>query len=397
MQLLTGMQPRLFELTEAQQLVRDTARNYAQKTLAPIAGQLDRERRFPAEQLAGLAELGMMGVNIAEEYGGAQAGAVAYALAMMEIAQGCASTAVTMAVNNLVAETIARHGTEAQKRRYVPEITSGRYVAASFGLSEPHAGSDAAALRTTARRDGNEYVINGSKQWITSGDRAGVIIVWARTGVEGNRGISCFLVEGGTKGLHVGRHEDKMGLRASSTVSLSFEDLRVPASAMLGPEGRGFPIALAALDSGRVGIACQAIGIGTAALDSAVRYAKDRHTFGQPIANYQAIRFALADVATELDAARLLALRAAALKEAGKSFTREGAMAKVFATEKANKACDTAVQVHGGYGYIDEFPAERHYRDARITTIYEGSSEIMRIVIGRYLLESRPPKAAWRL
>ena len=386
MQLLTGMQPRLFELTEAQQLVRDTARNYAQKTLAPIAGQLDRERRFPAEQLAGLAELGMMGVNIAEEYGGAQAGAVAYALAMMEIAQGCASTAVTMAVNNLVAETIARHGTEAQKRRYVLEITSGRYVAASFGLSEPHAGSDAAALRTTARRDGNEYVINGSKQWITSGDRAGVIIVWARTGVEGNRGISCFLVEGGTKGLHVGRHEDKMGLRASSTVSLSFEDLRVPASAMLGPEGRGFSIALAALDSGRVGIACQAIGIGTAALDSAVRYAKDRHTFGQPIANHQAIRFALADVATELDAARLLALCAAALKEAGKSFTREGAMAKVFATEKANKACDTAVQVHGGYGYIDEFPAERHYRDARITTIYEGSSEIMRIVIGRHLL-----------
>ena len=386
MQRRTGMQPRLFELTEAQQLVRDTARNYAQKTLAPIAGQLDREGRFPQEQLAELAELGMMGVNIAEEYGGAQAGAVAYALAMMEIAQGCASTAVTMAVNNLVAETIALHGSEAQKKRYLPEITSGRFVAASFGLSEPHAGSDAAALRTTARLDGSEYVINGSKQWITSGDRAGVIIVWARTGVEGNRGISCFLVEGGSKGLHVGRHEDKMGLRASSTVSLSFEDLRVPANAMLGPEGRGFPIALGALDSGRVGIACQAVGIGTAALDSAVRYAKERHSFGQPIANYQAIRFALADVATALDAARLLALRAAAFKEAGRSFTREGAMAKVFATEKANKACDVAVQVHGGYGYIDEFPAERHYRDARITTIYEGSSEIMRIVIGRHLL-----------
>ena len=386
MQLRTGMQPRLFELTEAQQLVRDTARNYAQKTLAPIAGQLDREGRFPQEQLAELAELGMMGVNIAEEYGGAQAGAVAYALAMMEIAHGCASTAVTMAVNNLVAETIARHGSEAQKKHYLPEITSGRFVAASFGLSEPHAGSDAAALRTTARRDGSEYVINGNKQWITSGDRAGVIIVWARTGVEGNRGISCFLVEGGSKGLHVGRHEDKMGLRASSTVSLSFEDLRVPANAMLGPEGRGFPIALGALDSGRVGIACQAVGIGTAALDSAVRYAKERHSFGQPIANYQAIRFALADVATALDAARLLALRAAAFKEAGRSFTREGAMAKVFATEKANKACDVAVQVHGGYGYIDEFPAERHYRDARITTIYEGSSEIMRIVIGRHLL-----------
>src|ERR671935_717081 len=377
---------RLFQLTEAQALVRDTARNYAQKSLAPIAARLDREARFPRQQLAELADLGMMGVNIPEEYGGAHAGAVAYALAMMEIAQGCASTAVTMAVNNLVAETIARFGSEWQKRRYLPEITSGRFVAASFGLSEPHAGSDAGALRTTARRDGGDYLINGNKQWITSGDQAGVIIVWARTGVEGKKGISCFLVEGGTKGLHVGRHEDKMGLRASSTVSLAFEDLRVPASAMLGAEGRGFHIALAALDSGRIGIACQAIGIGMAALDSALRYAKERHAFGRPIASYQAIGFALADVATELDAARLLALRAAARKEAGKSFTREAAMAKVFASEKANKACDVAVQVHGGYGYIGEFPAERHYRDARVTTIYEGSSEIQRIVIARHVL-----------
>ena len=380
------MHPRLFDLTEAQALVRNTARDYAQKTLAPIAAQLDREARFPREQLAELAELGLMGVNVPEQYGGAAAGAVAYALAMMEIAQGCASTAVTMAVNNLVAETIVRFGTEDQKKRYVPEITSGRFVAASFGLSEPHAGSDAGALRTTARRDGAEYVIDGSKQWITSGDRAGVIIVWARTGEPGTRGISAFLVEGGSKGLHVGRHEDKMGLRASSTVSLAFEDLRVPESAMLGQLGRGFPIALSGLDSGRVGIACQAIGIGTAALDAATRYAKDRRAFGQPIAENQAIRFMLADAATELEAARLLALRAAALKEAGKRFTREGSMAKVFATEKANKACDIAVQVHGGYGYIDEFPVERHYRDARITTIYEGSSEIQRIVIARYVL-----------
>jgi alkylation response protein AidB-like acyl-CoA dehydrogenase len=380
------MHPRLFDLTEAQALVRNTARDYAQKTLAPIAAQLDREARFPREQLAELAELGLMGVNVPEQYGGAAAGAVAYALAMMEIAQGCASTAVTLAVTNLVAETIVRFGTEEQKKRYVPEITSGRFVAASFGLSEPQAGSDAGALRTTARRDGAEYVINGNKQWITSGDRAGVIIVWARTGEPGTRGISAFLVEGGSKGLHVGRHEDKMGLRASSTVSLAFEDLRVPESAMLGPLGRGFPIALTALDSGRVGIACQAIGIGTAALDAATRYAKDRRAFGQPIADNQAIRFMLADAATELDAARLLALRAAAQKEAGKPFTREGSMAKVFATEKANKACDVAVQIHGGYGYIDEFPVERHYRDARITTIYEGSSEIQRIVIARHLL-----------
>src|SRR6202022_2435116 len=234
------MHPRLFDLTEAQALVRNTARDYAQKTLAPIAAQLDREARFPREQLAELAELGLMGVNVPEQYGGAAAGAVAYALAMMEIAQGCASTAVTLAVTNLVAETIVRFGTEEQKKRYVPEITSGRFVAASFGLSEPHAGSDAGALRTTARRDGAEYVINGNKQWITSGDRAGVIIVGARTGEPGTRGISAFLVEGGSKGLHVGRHEDKMGLRASSTVSLAFEDLRVPESAMLGPLGRGF-------------------------------------------------------------------------------------------------------------------------------------------------------------
>src|SRR6267143_3338782 len=380
------MHPRLFDLTEAQALVRNTARDYAQKTLAPIAAKLDREARFPREQLAELAELGLMGVNVPEQYGGAGAGAVAYALAMMEIAQGCASTAVTMAVNNLVAETIVRFGTEEQKKRYVPEITSGRFVAASFGLSEPHAGSDAGALRTTARRDGAEFVINGSKQWITSGDRAGVIIVWARTGEPGTRGISAFLVEGGSNGLHVGRHEDKMGLRASSTVSLAFEDVRVPESAMLEPLGRGFPVALTALDSGRVGIACQAIGIGTAALDAATRYAKERRAFGQPIADNQAIRFMLADSATELDAARLLALRAAAQKEAGKPFTREGSMAKVFATEKANKACDVAVQVHGGYGYIDEFPVERHYRDARVTTIYEGASEIQRIVIARHLL-----------
>ena len=379
--------PRLFHPTDSQTLVRDTARSFAQKTLAPLAAQFDREARFPLEQCAGLAALGMMGVNVPEEYGGAEAGAVAYALAMMEIAQGCASTAVTMAVNNLVAETICNFGNEAQKRRYVPEITSGRFVTASFGLSEPHAGSDAGALRTTARRDGGEFVINGSKQWITSGDRAGVLIVWARTGEPGTRGISAFLVEGGAKGVHVGRHEDKMGLRASSTVSLSFEDVRVPASAMLGAEGRGFPIALAALDSGRIGIASQAVGIGTAALDCAVRYAKERHAFGHAIADFQGLRFPLSDVATELDAARLLALRAAARKEAGKPFAREAAMAKVFASEKANKACDLAVQIHGGYGYLDEFPAERHYRDARVTTIYEGSSEVQRMVIARHALQ----------
>jgi alkylation response protein AidB-like acyl-CoA dehydrogenase len=377
----------LFQPNEAQSLVRDTARAYAQKSLAPIAGKLDKEERFPREQLRELAELGLMGVNVSEEYGGAEAGAVAYALAMMEIAQGCASTAVIMAVNNMVAETIARFGSGEQKRRYLPEITSGRFQAASFGLSEPHCGSDAAALRTSARRDGDSWVLNGSKQWITSGDRAGVIIVWARTSEAGAKGISAFLVEGGARGLHVGRHEDKMGVRASSTVSLTFEDLRLPASALLGVEGQGFGIAMTALDSGRIGVASQSVGIGTAALEAAVRYAMDRHAFGQPIGNYQAIRFMLADSAMELDAARLLVLRAAALKEAGKPFTREGSIAKLFSAEKAIKACDMAVQVHGGYGYIDEFPVERHYRDVRVTAIYEGTSEIQRLVIARELLK----------
>jgi alkylation response protein AidB-like acyl-CoA dehydrogenase len=377
----------LFQPNEAQSLVRDTARAYAQKSLAPIAGKLDKEGRFPREQLRELAELGLMGVNVSEEYGGAEAGAVAYALAMMEIAQGCASTAVIMAVNNMVAETIARFGSEEQKRRYLPEITSGRFQAASFGLSEPHCGSDAAALRTSARRDGDSWVLNGSKQWITSGDRAGVIIVWARTSEAGAKGISAFLVEGGARGLHVGRHEDKMGVRASSTVSLTFEDLRLPASALLGVEGQGFGIAMTALDSGRIGVASQSVGIGTAALEAAVRYAKDRHAFGQPIGSYQAIRFMLADSAMALDAAGLLVLRAAALKEAGKPFTREGSIAKLFSAEKAIKACDMAVQVHGGYGYIDEFPVERHYRDVRVTAIYEGTSEIQRLVIARDLLK----------
>lgn len=378
----------LFEPNEAQTQVQGTARGFAQGVLAKVAAQLDRERRFPEAEVHQLAELGLMGVNVPEELGGAQAGAVAYALAMMEIAQGCASTAVTMAVNNMVAETLVAFGTPAQQQKYVPEITSGRFQSASFGLSESHCGSDAAALRTTARRDGAGWVLNGSKQWITSGDRAGVIIVWARTATGGEpaKGISCFLVEKGAAGLGIGKHEDKMGLRASSTVSLSFEDLRVPSDAVLGAEGQGFQIAMAALDGGRIGIASQAIGIGTAALNAAVRYSKERHAFGQPISNYQAIRFQLADVDVKLSAARLLTLRAAARKEAGQPYTREGSMAKLFASEEGNRACDVAVQVHGGYGYIDEFPVERHYRDARVTTIYEGTSEIQRLVIARDLL-----------
>jgi len=378
----------MFEPDEHQRLVQETARKYAQESLAPIAAQLDREGRFPAEQLRELADLGMMGVNVPDEYGGASAGAVAYALAMMEIAQGCASTAVAMAVTNMVAETIVRFGTPEQRKRYVPELTSGRFLAGSFGLSEPSGGSDAAALRTSAVRDGSGWVLNGEKQWITSGDRAGVIIVWARTQAgAGSRGISAFLVEGGQRGLRVGKHEDKMGLRASTTVSLAFEDMRLRRDQLLREEGHGFGIAMAALDGGRIGIASQAVGIATAALRASVRYAKERRAFGQPIGDFQAIRFMLADCDTQIEASRLLALHAARLKEAGRPFSREGSMAKLFATETANRVCDVAVQVHGGYGYIDEFPVERHYRDVRASTLYEGTSEVQRLVISRELLK----------
>jgi hypothetical protein len=379
----------LFDLNETQAAVVETARAYAQKTLAPDAAKLDREQRFPKEHLAALADLGLMGVNVPADLGGAEAGAVSYALAMMEVAQGCASTAVTMAVSNMVAETIVKYGSPFLQQKFVPEITSGRFEAAAFGLSESHCGSDATALRTHARLDGDAYVLNGSKQWITSGDHAGVIVVWARTdsAVSPAKGISCFLVEQGSPGLHIGKHEDKMGLRASSTVPLAFEDLRVPASHLLGAPGQGFQIAMNALMGGRIGIASQAWGIGQAALSASVRYAKDRKAFGKPIGDFQALRFMLADCDTSLQAARLLILRAAALKESGGNYLREGSMAKVFATEAANKVCDLAVQVHGGYGYIDEFPVERHYRDARVTTIYEGTSEIQRLVIARDVLQ----------
>jgi hypothetical protein len=292
-----------------------------------------------------------------------------------------------MAVTNMVAETIARFGTPAQRERCLPHLASAEWVAGSFALSEPHSGSDAAALSTRAERRGDRWVLNGAKQWITSGDRAGVLVVWARTDASpGTRGITAFLVEGGTPGLVVGRHEDKMGLRASSTVSLTFEDCAVPLDAVLGEPGGGYKVALAALDGGRIGIAAQATGTMRAALEASARYARDRRAFGRPIADFQAIAFAIADLRTLHDAARLLTLRAAALKEAGRRFTREASMAKLFASEAAQKAVSQAVQIHGGYGYIDEFPVERYFRDARVQTIYEGTSEVQRLVIARELL-----------
>jgi alkylation response protein AidB-like acyl-CoA dehydrogenase len=371
------------DLTETQELIVRTARDYAERVIRPVAAELDHESRFPREILKDLAELGLMGVNIRANLGGAEAGVTAYALAMMEIARACASTAVTMSVTNMVAEVIARFGSNEQSARYVPRITSGEYAAGAFALSEPEAGSDPGSMRTVAERTADGWVLNGQKQWITSGAYAGVLIVWARTGGPGTKGLSAFLVEGGTPGMKAGKPEDKLGIRASNTVPLTFEDCRVPADALLGGESGGFKIAMMALDGGRIGIASQAIGIATAALEEAAEYAKQRRQFGSPIGDYQAIKWMLADSRTELDAARLLTLRAAGLKESGRPFTREAAMAKLYASEAANRICYRCLQVHGGYGYVRDFAVERHYRDARVTTIYEGTSEIQRTVIAR--------------
>ena len=376
-----------FEPNETQALIQRTARDYAERVIRPVAADLDREERFPFEILKGLAELGLMGVNIPAALGGAEAGVVSYSLAMSEIARACASTAVTMAVTNMVAEVITRFGTLAQRETYVPRLTSGEYVAGAFALSEPEAGSDPGSMRTTAERTEDGWILRGQKQWITSGAHAGAVVVWARTGGAGTRGISCFLVEGGTPGMKAGKHEDKLGLRASNTVPLTFDDCKLPHDALLGGDGEGFKIAMMALDGGRIGIASQAIGIATAAVEEATEYAKQRKQFGKAIGDFQAIQWMLADSKMELEASRLLALRAARLKESGELFSREAAMAKLYASEAANRICNRVVQIHGGYGYVRDFPAERHLRDVRVTTIYEGTSEIQRTVIARAALK----------
>jgi len=379
------------ELTETQRMVQGAARDFARRVILPEAAAIDREERFPREILKGLAELGLMAVNVPEDLGGAAAGTVSYALAMQEVAAACASTAVTMAVTNMVGEVIATFGTDDQKKQYNPRLASGEYAAGAFALSEPEAGSDPGSMRTTARREPDgSWVLDGQKQWITSGAHAGIMVVWARTGdrekLPGTRGVSCFLVEGGTPGLKIGKAEDKMGLRGSNTVSLSFEGCRVPASALLGEENGGFKIAMMALDGGRIGISCQAIGIARAALEESVQYAKDRKQFDRAIAEFQGTQWKLADMQVELDAAHLLAMRAAWLKENGRPFSREASMAKVFSTEAANRIANKAVQIHGGYGYTREFAAERHLRDVRVTTIYEGTSEVQRVVLARSVL-----------
>jgi hypothetical protein len=377
-----------FDLTEEQQQVQDMVRSLARKSFAPKAAQIDEEARHPKENMEQLAELGLLGMLFPSSCGGSEAGPVAYNIALREVAGGCASTAVGMAVTNMVGETIWRFGTEEQRKSFLPVLASYDIGTGAFALTEPMAGSDAGSLQTSAVPDGGDYLLSGSKAFVTNGDDAGVTIVMAVTRRE-PREISAFLVEPGTPGFSVGRAERKMGLKGSNTVSLTFDECRIPKRNLLGRPGEGFRIALTALDGGRIGIASQAIGIARSALESAISYARERKQFGQPIAEFQAIRCMLADAATELDAAQLLAFRAACLKEQGKTYTREASMAKVFASEAANRACHSAVQVLGGYGYIREYPVERHLRDIRVTTIYEGTSEIQRIVISRALGRGR--------
>jgi len=376
------------ELTETQALIRDTARKFSREVIAPKARQTDREEIFPAEVYRQMGELGLLGVNVPASLGGAEAGVVSYSLAVMEVAGACASTSVGMCVTNMVAELICAFGTPEQQKRFVPKLTSGEAIAGAFALSEPHAGSDPGAGRTTAVKKNGKWVLNGTKQWITSGAYAGVVIVWARTSADGNKGLSCFIVEKGTPGLIAGKAEDKMGLRGSNTVPLIFENCEVGEDQLLGKQGDGFKLAMVALDGGRIGIASQACGVGRAAIEASAKYMKERHAFGQAIGEFQALRFMMADMHTQQQASELLTLRAAALKEKKVPFTREASMAKLYASEMSNRVCDRAVQIHGGYGYIDEFPVERYMRDARVQTIYEGTSEIQRIVIAREVIKA---------
>ncbi len=378
-----------FALTETQQQIREAARAFSRDVVAPRARKTDREERFPAEVYRQMGELGLLGVNVPAALGGAEAGVVSYSLAMIEVAAACASTSVGMAVTNMCAELICAYGNDAQRQKYVTALVSGKAVAGAFALSEPHAGSDPGAGHTTAVKKGDRWVINGTKQWITSGAYAGVIVVWARTSPTGNKGLSCFIVEGGAKGLTPGKPEDKMGLRGSNTVQLTFDGVEVGDDAVLGKLGDGFKLAMIALDGGRIGIASQACGVGRAAIEASVKYVKERQAFGHPIGDFQALRFMLADMQTQQQAAELLTWRAATLKQQGVPFTREASMAKLFASEMSNKVCDKAVQLHGGYGYLDEFPVERMLRDARVQTIYEGTSEIQRLVIAREILKNQ--------
>ena len=382
-------------LNDDQLMIQELAKKFAQTELNPVADKLSGEsgREIFLANLKKLAELGFMGLNIDGQYGGTEAGTVIFSLAITEIAKACASTAVTMSVNNMVAEVIQVVASEEQKEKYLPKLCSGEYPAGCFCLTETTAGSDPSNMKTSATLDGDEWVLNGSKQFITSAEYAGVFIVWAvtdKTQARG-KGISCFLVEknasGFLSGMSVSKAEEKMGQNASATNEVVFENCRIPKDALMGELNQGFKVAVSELAGGRIGIGSLALGVGLAAMDYARVYITEREQFGQPIANFQGLQWMMADAYTDLEAARLLLMNAADTKAKGLPFSKEASMAKLFASEKANKACYTALQLMGGYGYVKEFPLERYSRDVRITTIYEGTSEIQRVIIARELLK----------
>jgi len=375
-------------LSEEQILIRDMARAFAREQLAPYAAEWDRDSRFPKEALAEMGRLGLMGIQIPEAYGGAGAGMTALALALEEVAAGDGSVSTIMSVHNgLGSLPILQFGSEEQKRKYLPRLAKGEILSA-FALTEPHVGSDASAIRTRAERRGNGWSLNGTKQFVTSGSTAGICIAFAVTDPRaGKKGISAFVVPTDAAGYNVARVEHKLGQRASDTCQIVFDDLRLPADALLGKEGEGYKIALSNLEGGRIGIAAQSVGMARAAYEAALAYAKEREAFGQKIIRHQAVAFRLADMATQIEAARLLTLNAAALRDGGRPCLKEASMAKLFASEMAERVCSDAIQIHGGYGYVTDFPVERIYRDVRVCQIYEGTSDIQRLVISRALAE----------
>lgn len=378
-----------FDLTEEQRLVRDTARDFAQREIAPKAAEIDKSGRWPGEIVAKMGELGFMGVAIPPEYGGAGLDSLTYALVMEEISAACASSGVILSVNNsLFCDPLYKFGTEAQKTDILTACASGEKLGC-FGLTEPMSGSDAQTMATQAEKTAAGWVINGAKNWITNGPHADVILVFAVTDRSGGKvRHTAFVVPKGTPGFTQAPPDHKLGIHGAHSCTVFFEGCEVPDSAVVGNVGEGFKVAMATLDGGRIGIASQALGIARAALDTSVAYAKERKSFGVPIANHQAIQFMLADMATELDAARLLTWRAATMKDSGVRHSMQSAEAKLYASEVATRVAHKAIQIHGGYGYSTEFPVERHYRDARITEIYEGTSEIQRIVIAASLLRA---------
>jgi alkylation response protein AidB-like acyl-CoA dehydrogenase len=377
-----------FSLNETHTMIRDTARKFADERIAPGTIDRDEKEEFPREIVRELGDLGFMGMMVPEEWGGSGLDTTSYVFALEEVSRVDASVGVIMSVNNsLVCYGINKDGTQEQKQRFLKDLASGKKLGA-FALSEPEAGSDASNQRTTAVRDGDCYILNGSKNWITNGSTADLVLVMAATDrSKGAKGISTFIVEKGTPGFAVAKKERKLGIRSSDTVSLAFTECRVPAANRIGGEGDGFRFAMKTLEGGRIGISAQAVGIAQACLNASVRYARDRKAFDRPIAELQAIQFKIADMATDIDASRMLMLKAAALKDAGQPFGAEAAMAKLFASKTAVQSALEAIQIHGGYGYVREYLVERYLRDAKITEIYEGTSEIQRIVIARSLLK----------